>query len=55
MLSLFLLAIVLIFVPLYPYIATYAIVVRHTFRSMQLEPADPAQMPNEITNVFKLV
>jgi Zn-dependent protease len=53
MLSLLLLAIIVIFAPLYPYITTYAIIVRHTFRPTKLEPADPAQMPNEIRDLMQ--
>jgi tetratricopeptide (TPR) repeat protein len=53
MLSLLLLAIVLIVAPLYPYIATYAIIVRQTSRPMKLEPADPAQMPDEIRDLVQ--
>jgi tetratricopeptide (TPR) repeat protein/Zn-dependent protease len=53
MLSLLLLAIVLIFVPLYPYFVVYTKIVRHTFRPMWLEPADAAQMPSEIRDLMQ--
>jgi hypothetical protein len=53
MMSLLLLVLVVILAPLYPYIITYTIAVKHTFRPMKLEPADLGQMPSEIRDLMQ--
>jgi tetratricopeptide (TPR) repeat protein len=53
MLSLLLLVLIVILAPLYPYIITYTIAVKHTFRPMKLEPADSGQMPSEIRDLMQ--
>ena len=38
---------------LYPYIITYLIAVKHTFRPIKISPADSSQMPSEIADLMQ--